>query len=91
MSYTIQCFGDLLCPNFKVDGVGEDGVHLSEMLNFIIRLRRLSAGEEFIEFCRRKNFKVYNMAVSFATASPNRVLRSVVVGHGRTCGRPSIS
>jgi hypothetical protein len=52
---------------------------------------RLSALEEFIEFYRREFFKIYNIAVSCTKASPNRVLRSVVVGNGRTAGRSSIS
>ena len=32
---------------------------VSETLDFIIHLTRLSAPEDFIEFCRHKNYKTY--------------------------------
>jgi len=64
---------------------------ISETLGFIVHLRRLSDQEEFIEFCRRENFKICNIAVSFTKASPNLALRSVVFGNGRTRRKSSIS
>jgi hypothetical protein len=64
---------------------------VSETLDFIIHVRRLSDREEFMEFCHHENLKIRNNAVSFVKASPNLFLSSVVSENGRTFRSSSIS
>jgi len=61
MNYKIQSFGDQLHLHHQGDAISYPlmtGMDLfSEMLDFIIRLTRLSAREDFIDLCRHKNLK----------------------------------